>query len=800
MALPSSLLDPSKPRRPSGSFYRKWNWRRQIAASGTRLLVAGIFALFIFAGWYLANRGLGKQFRVRVVEELHKRGIEASVGRLTLDPFRGLVAQDLRIFDFHNRETPLALVSEVSLDINYAALLHHQPFLNAIDVRDANLTFPNPFGDPKAPKAQLRQFRARIYFPPEQIFISQAEGFFCGVRLSATGQLLKRADYKPGREMTEAEWRQRMELLQRVATELNSFKFNGGPPALQVKFSGDLSHIEKARVDATLTGDRMQRGTCEIRNFAAAAEWAEQKLNVTQLQWTDAAGDFAGHLIWDGLTKAGKFQAHSTINAKQFADAFGFEKFLADFTFASAPTIELSGSTDLSTSPPRWNAIGRVVLGEFTYRSIPFLSLTSDFSWDGQRTMLREIRLRHATGDLQADFLNAPGDFRLNIESTINPTPLRALASGGLEEFLGEWEWPKSPSVRINLRGTSLDAKTWTGEGSIALQRTRFRGVWTNSATTNVHVADGAITFKDLHVVRDEGIGTGAFTYDDPHKEVRIDHVKTTLRPSDAIYWVDPKLFKAVAPYKFHAVPTLTVNGVVQFHGGKNTHVELGVDAPGGLDYVFLGKTLNFERARANLLITDDRVQLINVDGTVFGGSARGDADIFLAKTDEHYKANITVDHINFPRLTALYFDFKTAQGELSGSYNFAGAEDDARTMRGSGSVVVSNGDVFAIPVFGPLSTILSAIIPGAGYSIARQATASFQVKDGIITTEDFKVSGKLFGMRGHGALYFLDDKLDFDIRVDANGPAILLTPMYSLFEYKGDGKISKPHWHPKNF
>ena len=35
----------------------------------------------------------------RVVEELQKRGIEASVRRLTLDPFRGLIAQDVRIYD-----------------------------------------------------------------------------------------------------------------------------------------------------------------------------------------------------------------------------------------------------------------------------------------------------------------------------------------------------------------------------------------------------------------------------------------------------------------------------------------------------------------------------------------------------------------------------------------------------------------------------------------------------------------------------------------------------------------------------
>ena len=71
---------------------------------------------------------------------------------------------------------------------------------------------------------------------------------------------------------------------------------------------------------------------------------------------------------------------------------------------------------------------------------------------------------------------------------------------------------------------------------------------------------------------------------------------------------------------------------------------------------------------------------------------------------------------------------------------------------------------------------------------------------EGVIHTDDFKVSAKLLGMIGHGDVRFLDDKVDFDIRIDANGPGVLLTPMYKLFEYKGEGSISKPNWHPKRF
>jgi hypothetical protein len=120
--------------------------------------------------------------------------------------------------------------------------------------------------------------------------------------------------------------------------------------------------------------------------------------------------------------------------------------------------------------------------------------------------------------------------------------------------------------------------------------------------------------------------------------------------------------------------------------------------------------------------------------------------------------------------------------------------------MSGNGKVEVTNGDVFAIPVFGPISEILGTILPGSGYSIARKATASFAIKEGIIHTEDFNAAGKLFAMVGHGDLRFLDDKLDFDLRIDPMGPGVLLTPVYKLFEYKGEGSLKKPDWHPKRF
>src|SRR5436309_12110085 len=347
--------------------------------------------------------------------------------------------------------------------------------------------------------------------------------------------------------------------------------------------------------------------------------------------------------------------------------------------------------------------------------------------------MHRDLRVRHQTGQLRADLFDAPADFRLDIESTISPDAIRALVSPELSEFLRDWEWQRSPAIRLVIRGKDRHPGSWQGDGTITLGRSRFRGTWMNSANTGIHFVDGALTCEDLHIARNEGVGTGSFTYDFKKHEVRVSNIRSSLNPAEIIFWIDPKVSKTVVPYKFRRPPNVTANGVYQFHGGKNTHLEIKVDGAGGMDYVFLGKTLPFDRVSARLLFTNDRLQIGDVRTDVLAGTLRGTADISLARTDPKYRATLLVSDINFPRLTDLYYNYKTAQGLLRGTYEFTGLGNDWRTMRGKGKVEVSNGDVFAIPIFGPLSGILNHILPGSGYSIAHKANAKFTVENAII-------------------------------------------------------------------
>src|SRR5436189_6240365 len=137
--MPPSILEPTPPSL-ARQFYRHRSKTRRSIRRVLRFVLFLAICVFAWSGWYLAKRGFGRQWRDRVVEELHKQGVEASVRRLTLDPVRGLIAQDVRIFDFKNHENTLALISEIAVDINYAALLHNQTFLTQLADRAASRT------------------------------------------------------------------------------------------------------------------------------------------------------------------------------------------------------------------------------------------------------------------------------------------------------------------------------------------------------------------------------------------------------------------------------------------------------------------------------------------------------------------------------------------------------------------------------------------------------------------------------------------------------------------------------------
>lgn len=754
-----------------------------------------LLAAVLGAGWYVYDKGFTRKWREQVSAEFRKRGVEVSLRRLTLDPFRGLVARELKIYDARDRRRLLAVIDEVQLGMNYASLARGQVSLDSLDLREATLSLPVDPTQRQSPKVEISRLNARLFLPLQQIYLAHAEAEIFDVQVSASGRLINPQAFRPARGgQTAPGW-----LASRVVEEIKALQFEGAPPVISLTFSGDLAEPEKVAVDLALWGEGIRRQGYLIRNLYLAAGYRDGVVELKQLTATDAAGSLRASGNYRAETRDAELNLRSGLDLQAFAAAFHLAPQLGEFVFYSPPALEIAARAKVGDRL-EWEAIGHAALQKFAYRSVIFEGLNLDYSWSGPRWSVRNLQLTHRTGAAHGDVLQVPGEFRARLTSTLNPKALQPLLSGAALDTLLQFEFHDAPEIELEAGGTEISRDALTVEGKVKVGGASYRGVAAESMTAAFRYADRALSIAPFRVQRSEGSGQGGLLFDFKRDEVRLEKIRANVNPAEVALWVEPKLVKDVAPYRFHArPPNLLIDGIVHTKQGKSTRLAIDIDAPGGMEYTFLKRELRSPQISGKLLFSSDRLKISDLNGALFGGRIRGSADISLRKEKPGHTVKMEVENMDFASLTKLYFNYDGSQGQLTGRYDFSGRGDDARTMEGRGQLSVVDGNVFAIPFLGPLSGILNSIVPGMGYNVARQGTATFTIQSGVISTENLEVQGNGFTMLGGGKLFFLDDKMDFDMRINARGlPGVLLFPVSKLFEYTADDKLSKPTWRPK--
>ncbi len=826
---PPAAAGPSVvPRRRAG-------WVRR----GVRLaLVALLLGTLLWAGWYVYNRGFTRKWREQLAAELRRRGFDFTASRLTLNPFEGLVAEDADLYLLDEHHTHLAEINRVAVDIDVRRLIQGQPFLNSLDLRDTRLTLPVDVADPEGPLLKVRHLNAKVSFLPGEVRVTQAQGDFYGLQVSASGSLLHPESFSPsGTPAGPDERARRRQWARAITGEIEKVRADHAPPSLEIRFQGDLAQPADLRASAQLQGAGLQRGAYRLERLLLKLDYAAGAFHLRQGELADRRGALA--LMGDFTPGNGevRFQVQSGginppgvtplssprpgLDLPALVHEFVDPALLRDWTLRDTPRLQLDGRLRLGPPPavadtahplpaaPALQLTGRLALGRFTYhlanpdRAFDFDRAETDFSWNGDRWYLRDLRLARPGGNGQqqvaADVLSEPGQARVRLTSTVDPMGFVSLLPARGREAAARLEFRDPPRVDLVATGRSLsDLASLKVEGQFSLGRTRYRGVGLNKLHGDFALANGLLSARKVTLERDEGVGTAdAIVYSFEKHEVRLDNVHTSLDPGQAGVWLDPDVYHAIQPFRFRKPPALSIHGNVQFDGGRNSRLVTDISAPGGMDYVFLKKNLPFQSIAGQVVFTEERLWLNEVHGEIFGGEAKGALNLALGRVKD-YVASLDVKNLDFVRLTKLYFNYDTSKGLLSGSYRFTGTSDDARTLHGAGALNVERGNVFAIPFMGPLSTILGKVMPGLGYDEAHEASADFLTDGGKIYTGKLNVKGVGFSLLGGGWLGYLDNTMNFHVRMNTRGlPGAVLLPVSKLFEYRSEGPLDKPVWRP---
>ena len=139
--------------------------------------------------------------------------------------------------------------------------------------------------------------------------------------------------------------------------------------------------------------------------------------------------------------------------------------------------------------------------------------------------------------------------------------------------------------------------------------------------------------------------------------------------------------------------------------------------------------------------------------------------------------------------------------GSLSGNTNFSMMPSEVDTMTGDGNFSLVKSELFSVPIFGPLSHLMQAVLNDKriGAQRAKTASANFIIKDGVVVTNNFNTATTSLNFIGEGWIDLHQKTMDMTMRMNARGLAKIITmpfrPFYGLFQFRGTGAIQEPNW-----
>ena len=596
------------------------------------LTFVSLVLLLSWAAYYYYHQGFGRHWRALLAKEFHAFGLEIRVRRLTLDPFRGLVAKDLEIYDNDRRQTILAQISDLSLDINYANLFQQEPALNAVDLRDAKISIPIDPATPKSGRIRLSGLQSRIYFFPGRIEVRQASGVIFGFHLQASGTLVNPAAFslvpRPAAHARPDEKLQQ-NFLNLLIKEIEGLRFSGKPPQLEFIFQIDLAIPSSLRLQGGhLFAESLTRQNDPLQNLDCQFSLENQKFDLRKLFLRDPRGELFASGSWDLATGEKHFQIRSGLDPVKLLANDPWFPWTKELEFEAPPEIELSG---LARPDGHLQVLGKLNFDQFSVRNVKFQSMKAEFSKSGNSWMVLNAQVTHRSGTLSGDVLNRPGDFRLRINSALNPTELAPLCPPTWQRALADWEFQTSPVIQATFSGDGPEFAKLSGSGQIWLGKTKFRGALLNSASADCELHNHVIRCDQVRIIRDEGVATGRFTYDFSRDQLTLEEVETTLSPGIAATWIDPSVARILKPFRFTVTPTIRATGTVQPGKEYGDDLRLQIDAQFPFTYQFDGWEIPFEQGFADFSPLETDPTHLAVAGTISVQGAKVSGSKFLA-------------------------------------------------------------------------------------------------------------------------------------------------------------------------
>jgi hypothetical protein len=787
------------------------------------LVVVGSLAAGIGFLWWANQTGLPTAWRAGIEHELAKQGIHATLGSLSFNPFRGIIAKDVTLFSDPDRTQEFCRLEQILIDVDKTKIARGVVNLTKIQVSDASLSLRIQPQHAAAETLEISGLHGTLLMPGGRLIeLRDARGTVAGIEMVLGARLLKyREGSGPAREDPNKEGR--LLLMCQILKELKNWQFDrAAPPTLRCFVDGDLSDSASIVARLALTAKGIEKNRHVIDRVTADGNLSGSLFTLTTVRATDSHGVFEGRVDYDIYGREGRFDLTSSVNLPQLLKAWFGVPLNDEVVFGGGQELEAEGEFQLKAdAPPQVRMTGRAHCAAVKLRGVEFDGLEAAFSWGDDALYLRDVVLARPDGKATGKAMIQWPLVRIEVKTNL-PIPIYRpfFVAHPLDPVLHDFgERPKA-AVQVALEGgfDTSDKDSWAFTGGGRVANVTYKGVPVDMAQCEFSLSHRELDFTNGTAVfnyqdyplrkahagpTSSTLEVGRIRYDAPSKTVIVENVTGTAWAAPVVRTFAPPIADTLEIYGFHQPPRLTASGVVDVTPQGRTALDVTFRTPEPADYVFLGKPITLQHPSGKVAIRGDTVVIDDLKAGAFEGPI--EARIRVGERQRiTFEANWS--DLSMQALNDTYRLNMKGGGQLTGRLELAFTQDKVETMSGTGLAALEDSVLFSAPIAGPLSSVIATVLDNqrVGFEQAKDAFLTFTIKDGILHTRDFHTSTKSLVFAADGWVDLSKLVLDANVRVNARGLLGLVTlplrPFSGLFQFRGTGPLSSPEWNNAPF
>ncbi len=557
----------------------------------------------------------------------------------------------------------------------------------------------------------------------------------------------------------------------------------------------------------------------QIAKAVCAGTWRAPDLTVSRLE----AELYDGEMKMSGLvnvaTRAARLQGSSNFDVLKISPLltpFG-QEWLSQFSWEKPPQVagELSVILPVWTNAtPNWHEEvlpslvlqGKASVGSSAFRKVTAKSASTEFFYTNRIWTLPLLRLDRPEGgaDLSLVANDLAKTFHWRFSSELDPAAIRPLLAEKQLNIFNDFKFTEQPHIKGELSGLWRNLTEASGHCDFLARGFSYRSNVVDKLTCSVLFTNERLTVSEARLEQGQKFLTAdSVSLDLPTKNLQFNNVYSTVDPYLVTRLIGSKVAAAIEPYQFAESPAVRLNGSMSIGQKEDTDLHFIVEGT-----AFEWKFFNADRIKSHVDWVGNTLLLTNIQASAYhGGNIAGWSYFEFSPTNgADFKFDLAAGDID---LRSVVHSMKGSTNRLEGLVHGQFTLESGNTrnwdsLLGTGKINLRDGLIWDVPIFGIFSPLLNAVVPGAGNSRAREASAKFLVSNGIVYSDDLEIRAPMVRMQYRGGI-------DFQQRVEARveaellhdtwviGPlvSLALTPISKILAWRVTGNLSHPVSEP---